>query len=268
MIIIAVVAVLFIIGIASQGGAASKEQLQETIDSAETVYDAGQSDYTNESWAAFSNAYDNAQVFLDDGNASQQEVDDATAELEEAMGNLEIKPVDKSALSSNVNTYLGYVESDYTPETWQSFSSALQAAQDTLGNESATQSEVDDALDNLTAAALALEEAFDPADYASVAFRDLARNPDSHAGQNIVVSGRVVQVLEGSSETNLRIATDGGYDDIVFVGFDPSIIDYHILEDDNVTVYGTCIGQFSYESTLGATISLPGIYAVHVELNS
>ena len=40
-----------------------------------------------------------------------------------------------------------------------------------------------------------------------------------------------------------------------------------VLEDDTVTVYGTCVGQYSYQSTLGAKISLPGLYADQVEIN-
>ena len=166
-----------------------------------------------------------------------------------------------------LSTYSTYAEGDYTPETWQPFADALSHAQEVESDEEATQAEVDSASSSLTSAAINLVEAFDPNDYSSVAFSDLARNPDAYMGQKIVVSGRVLQVVEGSTETNLRIATDGEYDDIVFVGFDPSIIDYHILEDDNVTIYGTCIGQFSYESTLGATISLPGIYGEQVVLN-
>lgn len=267
-IVIAVIVVIIVAAaIGSQSQPADVAALEDAIEEAEQTYTLGQGDYTDESWELFVSAYDNAQSLLDDNSASQSDVDEAEEALSSAANGLELKPVDKSSLTSAVSTYSTYAEGDYTPETWQPFADALSHAQEVESDEEATQAEVDSASSSLTSAAINLVEAFDPNDYSSVAFSDLARNPDAYMGQKIVVSGRVLQVVEGSTETNLRIATDGEYDDIVFVGFDPSIIDYHILEDDNVTIYGTCIGQFSYESTLGATISLPGIYGEQVVLN-
>ena len=135
-------------------------------------------------------------------------------------------------------------------------------------DEDATQSQVDSAKGNLYTAYNGLVEAFNPANYSWPAYRDVARNPDSYSGQKLAFKGKVLQVVEGDSETDLRIATDGGYDDVIFVGFDPSIMGgTRVLEDDTVTVYGTCVGQYSYQSTLGAKISLPGLYADQIEIN-
>lgn len=176
--------------------------------------------------------------------------------------------VDKSTLETYINQYAGTTGDNYTPESFQSFSDALSKAQSVDADENATQSEVDSAKSSLISAYGNLKEAFKPENYATPAFTDVARNPDSYKGQKIAFTGKVLQVLEGSTETDLRIATDGGYDDVVFVGFDPSILGgTHVLEDDNVTVYGTCIGQYSYSSTLGAKISLPGLYAEQVVIN-
>ncbi|MFR5092064.1 MAG: hypothetical protein ACLTDR_08740 [Adlercreutzia equolifaciens] len=74
-------------------------------------------------------------------------------------------------------------------------------------------------------------------------------------------------MLEGDGETDVRLATDGEYDDVVFVGFDPNILDVRVLEDDSITVYGTCLGLYSYTATLGQEISLPAIYADKVIIN-
>lgn len=267
-IVIAVIVVIVIAAaFGSQSQPADMTALEDAVDAADQTYLLGQGAYTDESWSSFTSAYDDAQSLLSDESVSQAEVDEVEETLSDAMDGLKLKPVDKSSLNSTISTYSAYVEGDYTPETWQTFAEALANAQAVVNNEDATQAEVDSATSSLTSAAASLVEAFDPNDYAAVAFSDLARNPDAYMGQKIVVSGRVLQVVEGSTETNLRVATDGEYDDVVFIGFDPSIIDYHILEDDNVTIYGTCVGQFSYESTLGATISLPGIYGEQIVLN-
>lgn len=176
--------------------------------------------------------------------------------------------VDKSNLVAGINQWQGLAVDDYTPETWQKFSTALDNAKKLNEDENATQNQVDDANRELVQAHGALKEAFKPENYQQVAYIDVARNPDNYKNQKIVFSGKVLQVLEGTTETDLRIATDGGYGDVVFVGFDPSILNgTHVLEDDSVTVYGTCIGQYSYTSALGSKISLPGLYADNVVIN-
>ena len=95
----------------------------------------------------------------------------------------------------------------------------------------------------------------------------MARDPDSYVGKKLMCTGNVLQVLEGDGETDVRLATDGEYDDVVFVGFDPNILDVRVLEDDSITVYGTCLGLYSYTATLGQEISLPAIYADKVIIN-
>jgi hypothetical protein len=79
--------------------------------------------------------------------------------------------------------------------------------------------------------------------------------------------GKIVQVIEGDSETDLRVATaTDGYDDIVFVAYDPDILDgAHLTEGQYIGVYGRCKGQVSYTSTLGAKISIPGLDADSID---
>lgn len=203
------------------------------------------------------------------GTSSTEETSTATkTESSTASAKPEKVKIDKSSLKTCINQYSGTTGDNYTPETYQTFANALAKAQEVDADENATQNEVDSARSSLLSAYGALKEAFKPENYATPAFVDVARNPDNYKGQKIVFTGKVLQVLEGSEETDLRIATDGGYDDVVFVGFDPSILGgTHVLEDDSVTVYGTCIGQYSYNSTLGSKISLPGLYADQVVIN-
>ncbi len=95
-------------------------------------------------------------------------------------------------------------------------------------------------------------------DYENVSYDNLARNPDDYEGELVQNSGRVIQVVDGETEVNLRIATaSDGYDDVVLVYYDPSIVDSRILEDDNVTYYGRSKGLYTYESTMGGEITVP-----------
>ncbi|MEE8704864.1 MAG: FIVAR domain-containing protein [Olsenella sp.] len=176
--------------------------------------------------------------------------------------------VDKSKLQSSVDFVNSSSNDGYTEDSWNDVLDATEKGQSVLDDENATQSQVDSADKAITNAISALKEEFNPDNYDAPAYTDVARTPDDWKGKKVTFTGRVLQVVEGSKETDLRVATDGSYDDIIMVGFDPSILGgTHVLEDDNVTVYGTCVGLYTYKSALGASISIPGIYADQVEIN-
>lgn len=93
-----------------------------------------------------------------------------------------------------------------------------------------------------------------------ITYEQLARTPDSYIGQKVKFTGEVVQVMEGSSETQIRLAVNGDYDTIVLCGVPKSLTSStRILEDDKILIMGTSVGLISYQSTLGGTITIPGI---------
>ena len=57
--------------------------------------------------------------------------------------------VDKSELEDLIAEVAGYVESEYTPDSWSSFEDALNTAQEVVENNNATQEEIDSALSGL-----------------------------------------------------------------------------------------------------------------------
>lgn len=111
------------------------------------------------------------------------------------------------------------------------------------------------------------EAVFSESNYTEIGYNDLARNPDSYKGEKIKGSGTVIQVIESDSEIQLRIAIGGDYDHVILVGYDPSIVTSRILEDDNVTYYGTSMGTITYESTMGGDITVPAAYLDKIVIN-
>jgi len=61
-----------------------------------------------------------------------------------------VQPVDKTSLTSTIREASSYVESAYTPESWNAFKSALSDANDTISNQNATQDQIDNAEKNLS----------------------------------------------------------------------------------------------------------------------
>lgn len=104
-------------------------------------------------------------------------------------------------------------------------------------------------------------------------FEQMARNPENFKGTNVKVTGEVIQALYGTSGVDLRvnITREGTYTtyytDTIYVTYYPEEGEDKILEDDIITIYGTSQGDYTYTSTIGASITLPLIYGKYIEIN-
>lgn len=112
----------------------------------------------------------------------------------------------------------------------------------------------------------------------TISFEDLSRNPDKYKGNNYKFTGQVIQVQEGWFDTvDLRINVtkeefeyidDVMWTDTIYATVTiPEGAD-NLLEDDVITFWGTCDGNYSYTSVLGNQISLPKIDIEYYELNN
>jgi hypothetical protein len=108
---------------------------------------------------------------------------------------------------------------------------------------------------------------FNAGDYNSaITYDQLARNPKQYKGEKISLTGEVFQVTERKSENDLLISINGDSDDMVMIGYKPSIMNgSRVLENDKITFYGTSIGTYSYESTGSGKVTVPGIYVDKIE---
>ena len=97
-------------------------------------------------------------------------------------------------------------------------------------------------------------------------YEQLARNPDAYEGNLVKFKGEVLQAETSSGINYLRLAINSDYDTVLFVTYDSSVINYRLLEDDVVTVYGESQGVYSYEAVSGATITIPWVNADIIEM--
>ena len=82
---------------------------------------------------------------------------------------------------------------------------------------------------------------------ADYTYEQLARNPDSYVGDKVKFSGKVLQAEQGDT-CYMRLAANGSYDTVLFVTYSKDTLDYRLLEDDYVTVYGRAFSTYSYEN--------------------
>ena len=102
-------------------------------------------------------------------------------------------------------------------------------------------------------AKLEAEKATYSGDYS---YEQLARTPDTYKGVKVKFSGKVVQTMEDTESGlgALRISVNSNHD-VVYGLYAINTLDFRILEDDNVTIYGTSGGMYSYTAVRGNTVT-------------
>lgn len=111
------------------------------------------------------------------------------------------------------------------------------------------------------------------ADCKTYTYEELARNPDKVEGEKVKVTGEVVQALYDTGSVDLRVnITKEGiystyYTDTIYVVYYSEEGEDKILEDDIVTIWGTSQGDYTYTSTIGASVTLPLIFAEYVSID-
>lgn len=92
-----------------------------------------------------------------------------------------------------------------------------------------------------------------------ITYDQLARTPDDYKGEKVKFKGEVVQIMEGDGEVTMRFAVNGDYDKMILAAYDSSIVSSRVLENDKITIYGISAGLYTYESTMGASITIPSV---------
>lgn len=98
-----------------------------------------------------------------------------------------------------------------------------------------------------------------------ITYNQLARTPDDYTDKKVKFTGTVIQVLEADSTTQIRLAVNGDYNDIVYGEYSSDIVKSRVLDDDTITIYGVSKGLLSYESTIGGTITIPSVYIEKID---
>ena len=88
-------------------------------------------------------------------------------------------------------------------------------------------------------------------------YEKVARNPDANRGRKMYISGTVIQVIENGKNVELRVQEKTG--NIWYVLYAYENGESHILDGDQITVYGLCYGTITYQTVFGQQLTIPGI---------
>lgn len=101
-----------------------------------------------------------------------------------------------------------------------------------------------------------------------ITYEMLARTPDMYINSPIKYTGTITQIVGYDDEYDcFRMNVDDNLDYNLLVVYPKNIIDFNLLVDDNVTVYGGFMGMYTYETVLGNEISVPCVQAVMMDYN-
>ena len=102
-------------------------------------------------------------------------------------------------------------------------------------------------------------------------YKTIFRYAEDYKGKDVKYTGKVVQVIEGYTMTSYRVNVTkdkwGYYDDTIYVTFyDSNGNTPRILEDDIITFYGTLSDLYTYETVMGASVTIPSVLATYIDI--
>lgn len=109
----------------------------------------------------------------------------------------------------------------------------------------------------------------------SYSYEEISRNPSKYEGEKAYFRGEIIQVIEQKVLTStayvLRVnVTRGAYtwkDTVYVTYYQSSGSDQgRLLEDDIITMYGTLEGTKTYETVLGASVTIPQFSAEYIDI--
>ena len=103
----------------------------------------------------------------------------------------------------------------------------------------------------------------------SISYDKLSRTPGEYKGEYVKFTGYVVQVCSEAESalyySTYRVATKGKYNNVVYIKVDNYGSGSRILEDDRITFYGEFSGLFTYETVMGASVTIPCITVAYID---
>lgn len=105
-------------------------------------------------------------------------------------------------------------------------------------------------------------------EYKTISYDKLSRNPQDYKGEKVKFSGKVVQICSEATSflyySTYRVATSGSYKNVVYICVDNYGSGERILEDDKITFYGTFDGLYTYETVMGASVTIPKVIVDYI----
>lgn len=103
-----------------------------------------------------------------------------------------------------------------------------------------------------------------------ITYEMLAREPKKYYNKAVKFTGTITQNagVDDEGYVHIRINVNDDYNCNLYVTYEESILDFNLLENDNITIYGGFVDLASYTSIFGNEITVPYVHAVMIDLNN
>ena len=196
------------------------------------------------------------------GGVSQAEYDQAVADKQAAEQDLASLQEEYDAYKEKMKPYEEMTEAQAEAEKAKAEEEKRKLEEEEAARKAAEEEAAQKAAEE-EAARKAEEEA--KGYETGITYDQLARTPDDYMGKKVKFYGKVLQVIEGDDTVQIRLAVNDNYDTVLLGEYDSSIVSSRVLEDDEITIYGTSAGVISYESTMGGKITIPGVLVEKID---
>lgn len=96
----------------------------------------------------------------------------------------------------------------------------------------------------------------------------LVRTPNDFLDSSVKFTGTISQIVGYDDEYDcFRMNVDDNSEYNLLVVYPKNIIDFNLLVNDNVTIYGGFIGMYTYETVLSNEITVPCVQAIMMDYN-
>lgn len=102
-----------------------------------------------------------------------------------------------------------------------------------------------------------------------ITYETLVRYPDKNINSALKFSGTVTDIVETGEDGmySVILAVDNNYKQKIVVAYSDDVIDWKILEDDKITIYGGYGGEYALNSSFGYSVKLPMVFATIIDLD-
>ena len=135
----------------------NKAELKKAVTKAEAISEETLNKAVKKARDAFTKALNDAKAVFENKDASQEEVNEATQKLNDAIKGLDVLKGDTTALDAKLAEIKELDEKKYTADSWAALMAVVEEVKG-LDLENATQKDVDEVVAKLTKAVEALEE--------------------------------------------------------------------------------------------------------------
>lgn len=132
----------------------------------------------------------------------------------------------------------------------------------TISSETRTESSSSDSSSSVSSSSTNDDDKDQNSYKTGITYEQISRTPDDFKYKKMQFTGKVLQVMEDDDDTQVRLAVDGDYKNVILVDITKDLLNNsRVLEDDLLTVSGTSQGTTSYKSTGSGKITIPAMNA-------